>query len=491
MAATPTTKSQVQAYRFVLRRMEHALVRKDAVMLHDPMRTQVRATAVGLVLGIILLVGFALVSVFRPADNIDGAAIVIGKGSGAIFVQRDGVLHPVLNLASARLLTSSTDAPASVADNVIEGKPRGALLGIPGAPTELPGGRPAPVWTVCDSVDLDETLPARARADAASVETTVIAGALDAQATPLRPEQALYVRAPDLSTHVIYDARRAEVDPTDTAVVRALNLSGLEPRKVSSALLNAVPVAPPITAPAVPSAGAAPSYDLGGQPVGSVVSVRSGDDTRYYVLLLDGVQVLSPTVAQVVAAGRPIQPVEPAALTADIQDVSTADGLGVMTFPDTALEVLDPAEQPVGCLSWDDRAANGPDQDPTLSLVGGAALPLPEGAAEVELAQADAAGQLVDSFYLAPGQAAVVRGYSTGQPAGVGTRYLVSDVGVRYGIPADPDDAAQRLGVDGEAPRAPESILLLLPTGPELSAQAAMTAHDGAPGADRVAGAGS
>ena len=36
MAATPTTKSQVQAYRFVLRRMEHALVRKDAVMLHDP-----------------------------------------------------------------------------------------------------------------------------------------------------------------------------------------------------------------------------------------------------------------------------------------------------------------------------------------------------------------------------------------------------------------------------------------------------------------------
>jgi len=66
MAATPTTKAQVQAYRFVLRRMEHALVRKDAIMLHDPMRTQVRATAVGLVIGVLGLAGFALTSVFAP-----------------------------------------------------------------------------------------------------------------------------------------------------------------------------------------------------------------------------------------------------------------------------------------------------------------------------------------------------------------------------------------------------------------------------------------
>ena len=71
MAATPTTKSQVQAYRFVLRRMEHALVRKDAVMLHDPMRTQARATAVGIILGILGLAGFALYSVFRPTSTID------------------------------------------------------------------------------------------------------------------------------------------------------------------------------------------------------------------------------------------------------------------------------------------------------------------------------------------------------------------------------------------------------------------------------------
>jgi len=104
MAATPTTKSQVQAYRFVLRRMEHALVRKDAVMLHDPMRTQVRATVVGVVLGVLGLAGFALFSLFSHSDSLGDNAIVTAKDSGTMFVRVDGVLHPVTNLASARLI---------------------------------------------------------------------------------------------------------------------------------------------------------------------------------------------------------------------------------------------------------------------------------------------------------------------------------------------------------------------------------------------------
>ncbi|MGH3772810.1 MAG: type VII secretion protein EccB [Pseudonocardiaceae bacterium] len=58
MSASPTTKSQVQAYRFVLRRMESALVRKDAVMLHEPMRHHLRAMAVGLILAMVALAAF-------------------------------------------------------------------------------------------------------------------------------------------------------------------------------------------------------------------------------------------------------------------------------------------------------------------------------------------------------------------------------------------------------------------------------------------------
>jgi hypothetical protein len=55
MSTNPTTKSQVQAYRFVLRRMESALVRKDPVMLHEPLRHHLRALLTGLLLALAAL----------------------------------------------------------------------------------------------------------------------------------------------------------------------------------------------------------------------------------------------------------------------------------------------------------------------------------------------------------------------------------------------------------------------------------------------------
>jgi hypothetical protein len=64
MSTNPTTKSQVQAYRFVLRRMESALVRRDAVMLHEPMRHHLRAMAVGLILSMVGLAAFFLLGKF-------------------------------------------------------------------------------------------------------------------------------------------------------------------------------------------------------------------------------------------------------------------------------------------------------------------------------------------------------------------------------------------------------------------------------------------
>ncbi|HXT44459.1 MAG TPA: type VII secretion protein EccB [Pseudonocardiaceae bacterium] len=85
MATDPTTTSQVQAYRFVLRRMESALVRKDAVMLHEPMRHHLRATAVGLLLVALLLVAFFVVGKIHPAGAAALAGLVmIIPGSRAV-----------------------------------------------------------------------------------------------------------------------------------------------------------------------------------------------------------------------------------------------------------------------------------------------------------------------------------------------------------------------------------------------------------------------
>jgi hypothetical protein len=78
MSTEPTTASQVQAYRFVLRRMESALVRQDAVMLHEPMRHHLRATAAGVLLAMLGLVALYAFGKIHPA----GAALAVSLVAG-------------------------------------------------------------------------------------------------------------------------------------------------------------------------------------------------------------------------------------------------------------------------------------------------------------------------------------------------------------------------------------------------------------------------
>jgi len=80
MSTNPTTKAQVQAYRFMLRRMESALVRKDSVMLHEPMRQHLRATAVGVILALLGLAAFFVVGKLHPTSHtsgLSGTAVVV------------------------------------------------------------------------------------------------------------------------------------------------------------------------------------------------------------------------------------------------------------------------------------------------------------------------------------------------------------------------------------------------------------------------------
>ena len=119
MASTPTTKSQVQAYQFVLRRMQSALVRRDAVMLHDPMQRHSRATSVGVVLGVVGLLAFLVIGLFKPAPRLNKETqIAISKETGQVYVVDNAgpqpVLVPMTNLASARLLWYSKSNPDQV-----------------------------------------------------------------------------------------------------------------------------------------------------------------------------------------------------------------------------------------------------------------------------------------------------------------------------------------------------------------------------------------
>src|SRR5699024_10252555 len=199
----PTTKSQVHAYKFVLRRMQSALVRRDAVMLHDPMRTHSRATMVGVVLSALGVLGFIIFGLFKPAPEPPGSGtIVIGESSGQVYVSvgEPQELIPTFNLASARLLLaaqqnrsedggnksglavgSAPEEPAEpevIPDEQLVDIPRGKPTGIPFGPSLLPSEeqRISPHWAVCENIDLDQDLPKQEARSRAEPNTTVVAG---------------------------------------------------------------------------------------------------------------------------------------------------------------------------------------------------------------------------------------------------------------------------------------------------------------------------
>ena len=142
--------------------MEHALVRGDVRMVDDPIRAQSLSLISGVILAVIIVAACAVLAFLRPPGTLGTAPIVMVRDSGALYVRVGDTVHPVLNLASARLIAGTPANPEAVSAAAINNSKRGPLVGIPGAPATIsaPLGEDESGWAVCD--------------DAAS--TTVIAG---------------------------------------------------------------------------------------------------------------------------------------------------------------------------------------------------------------------------------------------------------------------------------------------------------------------------
>ncbi|MFI9506386.1 type VII secretion protein EccB [Nocardia sp. NPDC052566] len=477
MPSKPTTRWQVSGYRFLVRRMEHALVRRDVRMLHDPMRSQSRAYAVGLVLALVVLAGCGVLALLRPQDKIGSNKILVGKDSGAIYVVLDDVVHPAMNLASARLAAGSADKPAIVKESELGKKARGSLIGIPGAPGSLRFDKDGDgrAWTVCNQIKID---------GGNSFTTSVLAGDLDlgAKASTLPKGKALLAQGKD-ATYLLYDNKRARVDMKDRAVTDALNITGASPRPIGEGLLNAIPEVLPIIPPKIEDPGGVPSYAIGNHRIGSVVQVSTGA-TQNYVVLRDGLQAVSPLTADIIRNANPSSSAGTTIDQAERTRASVSSALKVDSYPEIAPAVLQAKDQPVSCLSWKPITVAGKDSGNSaeLSLITGINLPIPDSAKLVTLAQSDGKGVLADSVYLKPGTGAFVQ--TTGiEPDSKrkDSQFYIADTGVRYGIKNA--DAAKALGMDKEAGVTPEPapwpIVGLLAPGPTLGREEAVVSHDG------------
>ncbi len=465
MTWAPTSRLHLSGYRFLRRRLECALLGRDLGLVGTvtgPLHAQGFALLAGAILAALGVAGYAVLGALRPQPVLGDAPVALAKETGALYVRVDDVWHPVLNLASARLVLGSNVSPQLVHESAFAHAKRGPLLGIPGAPLEL--GEPlAPadtVWTVCDS-----------RGSVASTTTAIVGPPAGPLIHRLAADQTVLVASDaGAPTYLLYHGQRAVVDPSDPVVARALRLDGRRPRRVSRTLLTAMPEAPPIAVPPIADADGRRSSAVPGFPVGSVLRVvRAGGDD-YYVVLAGGVQRVGQVAADLLRLSDSRGARSIAAVAPDvIGDSPTTNILPVNTFPDRASAPL-PDDDATLCASW---AAGRAGAEVWLSA--GQGLPLPAGQAPITLAQADNGGSALDAVYLPAGRSAYAR--STGLAnTQAGARYLVTEGGVRFGI--HDDAAARALGLPVVAAVAPWPVLAALPQGPELSRAGASVARD-------------
>ncbi|MCV7203463.1 type VII secretion protein EccB [Mycolicibacterium peregrinum] len=465
MARRSATRLQLSGHRFLLRRMAHALVRGDVRMLDDPLRAQAVAYGAGCALTAVAIAVCAVLALLRPGSVPGDAPILLARDTGALFVRVDDTVHPVSDLASARLIVGMPANPVVVNAAAIAKFRRGPLVGIPGAPAQL--GQPLSLdesdWTICD-----DTEPA---------ETVLLAGRADRGMVALGSGHALLVSARTMggATYLLADGWRARVDVRDIAVVRALHLEGVSVQLVSQALLDSVPEAPALRAPSIVGVGNPGPAALGGLAVGTVVRVVRAGPAEFYVVLTDGLQRVGRVAADVIRFSVAQSHGEPPLVPADVvADVPVADHLAVPRFPERVV----PRVPAVVCANWDPRRRGSATN---TSVVIADSLP----DHSVRLAQADGTGPNVDRVVIPGGRSVLL------QAAGVtrdgidgGPLYLLNDLGVLFGIR---DGAtAETLGLGTDPVPAPWPMLAMLPRGPELNREAASVTRDAMTGAGVV-----
>ena len=474
------TKHQVSGWRFLIRRISNGVALRDTRMLTDPLRRQGRALSVGLMLGVVLLAGAFILSIFKPAGASGNQVILAERTSNQLYVKVNDELHPVLNLASARLIAGKPDAATVVKPAEIDKFPLGNTVGIPNAPSRMEQNPTRDArWMLCDNVG--------AGAEAGTTVTSGDPVPGPGHATPLPDDTAiLAIDNTDKSTWLIWGGKRSAIDLTNAAVTAAVgvNVDSPSPRPINRALLNLIPQSPPLVVPFVANAGDPPRFPwpVPGQAaplIGSVVVDHDeNNQVRYYVVGAEGVQPISPVIAAILRANDAYGLVEPPALTPDqINKASKVDVVPVDYYPTNAMQILDPTTNPVSCGQWV-KLDGAPTS--TLTLLAGQSLPVAADAKPVVL---NGAGALTAQRVILPkGTGYFVQ--VTGQQPESTTKesvFWLSDLGVRYGMESSGPGAgaspAQALGMTHDPLPIPWSLLSLFAPGPTLSKDDALVAH--------------
>ncbi|NYH54478.1 MULTISPECIES: type VII secretion protein EccB [Nocardiopsis] len=461
-------RDRVMAHNFTVGRLGTAMLEGDPDAVDAPMRRTRTGTYIGIAIAAVLCVGFLVFGLIFPGGATSWrqeGRLIVDRDTGASYLYSSGVLRPVDNSASARLVQGADAAVSLVSARSLEGVPVGGPVGIAGAPDALPteAGLEESVWRVCALLPEDE--------EGERGRTALVVGDAPAPVSP-SAEQAVLVSGPDGAPHLLWNGTRLRLDEEGGAV-QALGYGTSDALPVTSAFLNTVPTGPDLTAPEVPGAG----EDAGasaGEPrrVGQVFAVSAAEqDVQHYLLTRDGLVPLTTTQAlllladpDVSGAAYPDSPAEALPIPAGEAHARLAEGSGPR-------EDRHPASPPtlVGAGSSVPCLRLAPDGSLSLTMddpAGVEAWPVQE---QPGIAPGCPTPDLVG---IASGRGALAAARPVGGGGASTTRYLVTDSPAKY--PVLDDAALTALGYQtGQAVPVPTSLLRLLPSGPVLDPEAA------------------
>jgi type VII secretion protein EccB len=469
------TRHQVSGWRFLIRRISNGVALHDTRMLSDPLRRQGRALGIGTLLGVVLCAGAFVLSMLKPAGVSGAHAVLADRATGALYVMVNDRLHPVLNLASARLIVGKPANPTVVKSREIDKFPLSNTLGIPNAPSRMVQSRDRDArWMVCDAVS---------GPDAGTTVTVGDPVSGPGHADALADSEAVLAASDGGTTWLIWHDRRSQINLNDAAVAASvgINADTPAPRRINRQLLNLIPESAPLIVPFLANAGDPPRFAWpapGAAPViGSVIVDHQDDQLRYFVVTAEGLQQVPSVIAAILRANDAYGLVVPLALTPDqVAKAPSAHPIPVDTYPKSPLRIVDPTTHPVACGQWT-KLANAPTS--SMALLAGQSLPLSRDTAPVPL---------VSRTPMTAQRAVVPKGGGyfvqvTGQePQSTTTEsiFWLSDLGVRYGIEDgqnEPAKAAVALGMTDQPLPVPWSVLSLFAPGPTLSKADALVAH--------------
>ena len=504
-----TRRDQLQAYRYLLRRVLAAMLGSEPEAIEQPMRRVTTSTFAGIMVGVLACAGVALYGwiadtaaskwkseanalivdkqtnaayLYLPKTALEGGGQDAGQGQGPATPppvggsgqvdDADMMLVQVLNYTSARLILGAEPKVVRVSSGSLDGIARGPRIGIPLAPNAIPNEKnlASSPWTICStSRTVDDTTNVR-------VDLLIGADERELGAEPVGERAVLVSAQGDDQTYLVWNGKRLEADAD---ALTSLELSSSDVLPVGTAWLAALEAGQPLKAPVVPNRGNdGPVTSEGRQTtIGQVFHTDTPDSS--YVMLADGFAPITQVQANLlfgenvaIAEGQ-VQTAPTEIGIGEVNGTGSAPSLKVPDLPATTPELFDLSDvegAPV-CLWYDDEAGH---------LTSGGTIPAGAAGGSDQAADggttpgAPSTGAEADRVILPPGKAAVV-----GERPGPGIKpesyFIVTEEGVKYPVPNR--EVLGKLGFGKVEPaEIPGALLRLVPQGPALTVDAAYRA---------------